>query len=419
MTILNTPLTLPCGAILPNRLLKSAMTEGLADAHDRATEQHNTLYRCWSRGGTGTLVTGNVMVDRRFLERPGNVVIDNNGGLDALRNWAKAGTEAGNHLWMQINHPGRQCQKLVAARPLAPSEVKLKLAGLFGQPRAMTADDIDNTLSRYAHVAGVAKQTGFTGVQIHAAHGYLISQFLSPIANRRSDAWGGNLENRARFLLEAVRRTRDVVGTDFPISVKLNSADFSQGGFSLDESTQVARWLEQTGIDLLEISGGTYEQLALMGDTPAASASQAREAYFLSYAKEIRSATSLPLAVTGGFRSSNTMHAALADNALDVIGLGRPLCTQPNVHELLNGEDVTFTPWEKRLRLGPGWLGPTSSNRQIRALNFGAATQWYYRHIVDLANHRQPDTGDKNLLRIFARHRRAEMAFVKNRAFNV
>ena len=253
---LNAPLKLPCGSELPNRLLKSAMTEGLADADDHATERHATLYRCWSEGGTGTLITGNVMIDRRYLERPGNVVVEDRKGLPQLSRWAAAGTAAGSHLWMQISHPGRQCAKLSAPRPMAPSAVQLDLLGNFGRPIAMTEQDIQDALDRYARVAGIAREAGFTGVQLHGAHGYLISEFLSARLNRRTDDWGGSLAARARFLLEAVARTRRVVGDDFPLAVKLNSSDFQKGGFSFDESIQVARWLEDRGIDLLEISGG-------------------------------------------------------------------------------------------------------------------------------------------------------------------
>ena len=415
MPKLSDPLTLPCGATLPNRLLKSAMTEGLADEHDHATPRLARLYQAWSEGGTGTLVTGNVMVDHRFLERPGNVVIDHNGGEEQLKHWAKAGQVAGNQLWMQINHPGRQCQKVVSHQPLAPSDVGIDLAGMFGKPRPMTEDDIERAISGYARVAGIAKETGFSGVQIHAAHGYLISQFLSPLANRRQDQWGGSLENRAHFLLEVIRRSREAVGPDFPIALKLNSADFSKGGFSHDESLQVAAWVSEAGIDLLEISGGTYEKLALMGDQEeGAAASQAREAYFLDYAKGIRDVTSIPLAVTGGFRSYNAMQAALDSGAMDVVGIARPLCMEPDVKPLLRGEKLGFRAWEKELRIGPGWLGPNSPNRTLRTLNFGLATQWYYQQIINLAEG-NPPVEDTGLLRRAAKHMIGERKLAKRR----
>lgn len=420
MPQLDSPLTLPCGTVLPNRLFKSAMTEGLADLNDNATERHNTLYQRWSEGGTGTLVTGNVMIDRRFLERPGNVVADGNGGEEALRQWAAAGTVAGNQLWMQINHPGRQCQKVVSARPFAPSDVPIRLAGMFGKPKPMNNSNIEQALNGYARVARLAKDTGFTGVQIHAAHGYLISEFLSPIANRRNDQWGGVLENRARFLLEAIRRVRLAVGQDFPVSVKLNSADFSTGGFSHEDSLKVARWVSEAGIDLLEISGGTYEKLALMGDAiddNSAESTRRREAYFLDYAEGIRKVTTVPLVVTGGFRSRAAMQSALDSGATDLIGIARPLCIEPDVQGLLNGSTEGFHPWEQQLRMGSGWLGPGSSNRTLRTLNFAAANQWYYRHIIDLSESRTPNLVHRNLLAITIRHTIWEQRFARNRAF--
>lgn len=402
MSKLGESLTLPCGAVVPNRILKSAMTEGLADDHDRATEGHVNLYRQWSEGGTGIVVTGNVMIDRRFLERPGNVVIDGNGGETQLAAWAKAGTVAGNHLWMQISHPGRQVQKMTAAQPHAPSEVQVELFGLFGKPKAMDEADIEQALSGYARVAKVAKDAGFTGVQIHAAHGYLISEYLSPIANKRTDQWGGSIENRARFLLEAVRRTREQVGSEYPIAVKLNSSDFQKNGFTLEECKQVASWLSDAGVDLLEISGGSYETPKLMGvesdmdenNQKITESTRKREAYFLEYAREIRSAVKMPLCVTGGFRSREVMEQALADGELDVVGLARPLCTETDISaRLISGQADACETHEQHLKIGNGYFGPQSSSRFIKTMNFQALVTWYYWQILKLANNDAPDRG--------------------------
>ena len=397
---LTTPLRLPCGVELPNRLLKSAMTEGLADDHDRATGRHETLYRCWARGGTGTLVTGNVMIDRRFLERPGNVVIDGNGGRSALRRWAAAGTSHGNHLWMQISHPGRQCGRLVSRRPMAPSEMQLDLLGLFARPAAMTEADIQDALDRFARVAGIAREAGFTGVQLHAAHGYLISEFLSPLINRRNDAWGGDLAARARFLLEAVRRTRRAVGADFPVAVKLNSADFQKGGFGFSDSIQVVQWLEAAGVDLVEISGGSYEQPAMFAiggrakdvDEPLRESTRRREAFFLDFAEQLRAQVKLPLAVTGGFRTRAAMVDALRRKALDVVGLARPLVVEPDLGgRLIQGLSAGAVPHEDRLRIGRGRLGPNSELFLFKALNTLGTMAWYYRQIIRLSEGRAPN----------------------------
>jgi 2,4-dienoyl-CoA reductase-like NADH-dependent reductase (Old Yellow Enzyme family) len=325
---------LPCGATLTNRVAKAAMTEGLATPDGMPTPELERLYRLWSHGGCGMLLTGNVQVDRDHLERPGNVVIDrepDEAMTSALAAWAKAGTEGGNHLWMQISHAGRQTQAAVNPHPKAPSAVKLGLpGGQFGEPVALTEPEILDLIGRFASAARIARAAGFTGVQIHAAHGYLASAFLSPRANLRTDQWGKSLENRARFLMETVKATRKAVGADFPISVKLNSADFQRGGFAFEESLVVARWLEAEGVDLLELSGGSYEQPKMMDmegleaeETQRVATSTAqREAYFVDFAKAMKAELTMPVMVTGGFRSRAAMDHALDTGAADVIGIG-------------------------------------------------------------------------------------------------
>lgn len=406
-------MTLPCGAILRNRIVKAAMTEGLADPDDRASERLATLYGRWSDAGAGLLMTGNVMVDRRYLERPGNVVIDGNGGEAELRSWASAGTRSGNHLWMQISHPGRQCTRMSSSHPVSPSSEKLQgMMGLIAPPRALEVDEIHDIIGRFAEVAKTAKDTGFTGVQIHSAHGYLSSQFLSPRANKRTDEWGGSLENRARFLLETYAAVRAAVGSDFPISVKLNSADFQKGGFSKEESACVAGWLAERGLDLLEISGGTYEQLALLGRDDGSAEAKAestrqREAYFLEYARDIRrAAEGLPLMVTGGFRTPTLMREVLESGEVDLIGIARPFCIAPSFpRQLLEGGREALPVPEKEIRLGPGVFGRASSIRSMRTLNGQAETAWFYRQIIAMSEGREPDLSVgtwSSLLRHFA-----------------
>ena len=328
------PLKLPCGAVLTNRLAKASMTEGLGDSMNRATERHVRAYGRWAQGGAGLLLTGNVQADRTHLDRAGNIAIDGNGGLESLRAMARAGTSAGNHLWMQINHPGRQTPAGINPRPLAPSAIPLAAVEQgCGSPVAMTEAQILDVVRRFAHVATVARETGFTGVQIHAAHGYLLSEFLSPLSNSRTDGWGGSLENRARLLMEIVAAVRKAVGADYPVAVKLNSSDFQKSGFSDDESMRVVQWLSGASLDLLEISGGNYEQPQMIGrgESQLAEASRTgavyestrlREAYFLGYAKRIRPTSDLPLMITGGFRSAAGMKAALDSDVLDIIRVG-------------------------------------------------------------------------------------------------
>ncbi len=409
---INEPLTLPCGTVLPNRIAKSAMTEGLCDASARANERHARLYRRWAEGGAGLLVTGNVMVDWRYLERPGNVVVEGESGLEDLARWAEAGTAAGNQLWAQISHPGRQCSRMSNTRPLAPSAVQLELGGFFGRPRALAEAEILDIVERFARTAAVVRRAGFTGVQIHGAHGYLASQFLSPRVNRRDDRWGGALENRARFLLETVRAVRASVGPEFPVAVKLNSADFQRGGFELEDAARVAGWLAAEGIDLLEISGGTYERIRFFEDSapPEAASTREREAFFLTYAKAIRPQLGgTPLMVTGGFRSRAAMDGALAAGEVDVAGIARPLCVDPAVpRALLDGELDVAPRWERGLRLGPGLLGPGSPSRIVRGFNHQASVAWFYRQILALADGREPDTA-LTARRALYRHLRDEL----------
>ena len=341
--VLEQPLVLPCGAQLSNRIAKAAMTEGLADALSRPTDRLCRLYERWGAGGAGLHLTGNVQVDRRYLERPGNVVIDGEQDeeqLALLRQWSATVRDAGADIWMQISHAGRQSPKTVATEPVAPSAVPMRLpGGVFAAPRALSAAEVEEVIQRFVHTASVAKQTGFTGVQIHSAHGYLLSEFLNPNVNQRTDEWGGSLENRARLLMRIVVGVRAVVGGGFPISVKLNSSDFQKGGFAPEESVQVAKWLNDEGVDLLEISGGSYEQ-PVMADTEGVEeryeeqkrqSTRQREAYFLTYAEDIRAVARMPLMVTGGFRTATGMAAAIEDGACDVCGIARPLCFDPDV----------------------------------------------------------------------------------------
>jgi len=380
------------------------MTEGLAEAANRATERHVTLYRRWAEGGAGLLLTGNVQVDRRYLERAGNIVIDgpqDRARLAALEAMAEAGTVDGTQLWMQICHAGRQTPKLVASEPVGPSDIQLALpGGRFGKPRALTGDEIRDVIARFAFVAGIARQTGFTGIQVHSAHGYLLSEFLSPRVNVRDDVWGGSLGNRARLLLETVRAVRAEVGPDFPISVKLNSADFQKGGFSFDDCLQVVELLNEEGIDLLEISGGNYEQPKLLGidglepvfEQSVRQSTRAREAYFFNYAVRVREVAKMPLMVTGGFRSAVAMNEALGGGDIDLIGIARPLCTDPEcAARLLSGELTKAPDHDASLRIGPWLLGPDSPLPIIKAANGFARLGWYYEQLYRLADGLEAD----------------------------
>lgn len=414
-------LELPCGVEIKNRICKGAMTEGLADEQNRATAKHVNLYNRWSSGGAGILLTGNVQVDHRFLERPGNVVIEGqqtNEQLSRLISYAEAGTKNDTHLWMQISHAGRQTPASVAEIPVAPSEVQLQMPGAqFGKPRALSHEEILDIIHKFSHCANIAQDTGFTGVQIHGAHGYLISEFLSPDINLREDEWGGTLEKRAKFLLEIVRAVREAVGVNFPISLKLNSADFQKGGFSHEDAIQVATWLNEEGLDLLEISGGTYEQPHLvgidMGLNPERAEKRrestiAREAYFLDYAKDIRNVFNGPLMVTGGFRTSKGMNDALNENACDVIGIARPFCIDSNIANKLLDKDLIETPTlEKTMQVGPGLLGLNSPFSVIKGINGWGQQAFWCLNLIRMGEGLDPDL-DLGVFRAFMQYQKSE-----------
>jgi 2,4-dienoyl-CoA reductase-like NADH-dependent reductase (Old Yellow Enzyme family) len=296
------------------------------------------------------LITGNVMIDRRHLNEPYNVVMDDPGNLHAYRRWARAGQPDGTRAFVQLSHPGRQEQRSVSSRPIAPSAVRVRLLpGMFATPRAIAAKEIPELIARFARSAEIAAQGGFAGVQLHGAHGYLISQFLSPLTNLRDDDWGGRLANRAAFALEIIRAIRRRVPNGFAIAVKLNSADFQRGGFTEEESIEVARMLESEGIDLLELSGGTYETPVMFGVGATRESTLRREAYFLAHAQRLRAAVSVPLMLTGGFRTTDGMRRAVETRAVDVVGLARPLVFHDDLPaRVLSGREAPAVPTSPR-----------------------------------------------------------------------
>jgi len=346
--------TLPHGTVVRNRLFKSAMSEALGTRTGAATPELARLYGAWADGGIGLCVTGNVMIDRRALGEPGNVVIEDETHLDSLTAWARAATRGGTQCWVQLNHPGKQAPKGLNKENVSPSAVPFRpeMQAFFPTPRELTDAEVRELIARFATAAGVVKKAGFSGVQIHGAHGYLVSQFLSPHHNRREDAWGGTQEKRRAFVLAVLKAMRDVVGPDFPIGIKLNSADFQRGGFTEAESLDTIRALAAAGIDLIEVSGGTYEAPAMTGvkaagraaEAPVKDSTRQREAYFLAFAEKARQAVSTPLVVTGGFRSLQGMADAIASGAVDFVGMARVLAIEPDLpNRLLAGQEPLQT----------------------------------------------------------------------------
>lgn len=416
--VLGTPLTLPCGLVLKNRLVKAAMTEGLAGPDGLPNERLNRLYRTWAGSGVALLITGNVMIDGDHLERPGNVIIDR--ALKARERkrfsaWAGAASIDGCQLWMQLSHAGRQTQKRVNPHPKSASDVPLGLpGGQFARPQALTSDQILGLVERFADAAAVARKCGFSGVQIHAAHGYLVSQFLSPKANRRRDEWGGSLENRARFLLSIVAAVRARTAGHFAIGVKLNSSDFQKGGFGPDDARQVVAWLQDSGVDLVELSGGTYEQpkmLEMQGLEPAEeiklrASTRQREAFFLGFAAELTGSLDVPLMVTGGFRSAQGMAAAIRNDGIGAIGIGRPLCGDPLCTQALLRDGTDLPRFEKQLGNPRHFFGVNSPLKLVKLVASFAVMAWYYDQIVLMADGQANDPEPATFRRFLALRRR-------------
>ncbi len=322
------PLRLRCGAVLKNRIVKSGMSEALGDEHNNPTDGLINLFGRWSKGGAALLITGNTPIDRWHLEHAGNIVLDERTDLQRVSKLADAAKCGGSLALLQLAHAGRQTPEAINSRPLSISEQRLDLPG-YGAPKSATEEDLDAVIDKFVNSALLAKQSGFDGVEIHSAHGYLLSSSLSPRINTRTDCWGGPLENRARLSISVARAVRAAVGKEFIVAVKLNSSDFQKGGFDHEDSIKVARMLEDEGVDLIDISGGNFESPKAYQHTSKTQNTIAREGYFLEAASAIKSSVRIPVMVTGGFRTVEVMNSALANNNADLIGMGRPFIIDP------------------------------------------------------------------------------------------
>ena len=367
------------GKTAKNRFFKSAMEEQLAK-QNQPTMPLVQLYDTWAKGGAGVLVTGNVMVTENGKGSINDVVLTDERSLPTLQQWAKAGTQNDTLLIMQINHAGKQSPKVLSPTPVAPSAVALQgMDGFINPPRALTEAEIDTLIQQFATTAKIAEKAGFSGVQIHAAHGYLISQFLSPHHNRREDKWGGSLENRMQFLVEIYHAIRTAVQPEFLVGLKLNSADFQKGGFDEADSIQVVQKMAELGIDFIEISGGNYENPEMLSTKAS---SQKREAFFLDYAEKARAVCNVPLIITGGFRSENAMNEALQSGHLDFIGIARPFALQPDLpNQIQQGYYQTIV--TNRIKTG---FAPVDNK-------LGAVLEmdWYMYQMALIGNGKQPN----------------------------
>ena len=325
------PLTLPCGVVLKNRIVKSAMSDSLGDGTGHPSEHQVALYRRWAEGGLAASIIGEVQGNPHFAEKPGNLVLDDNADLARFRALAKAGTANDAQLWVQLGHAGALAYP-PTSDPAGPSA--LDLPGLAC--RALSAAEIAALPAGFARTAGLARDAGFGGVQIHAAHGFLLSQFLSPLFNRRTDHYGGSIGNRMRPLLETVAAVRETVGPGFPVTVKLNASDQLEGGLDATDALAVAAALGQAGVDLIDISGGTY-----FPGAPSSSDSGGSGPYFLEFAARARDITDVPLMATGGFKRREEAVQAIEEGRVDAVGVARALVLEPRLPEIWRTPSAT------------------------------------------------------------------------------
>jgi len=338
---LEEPFRLPCGKVIANRIAGAALTEHLAGEDGLPNENHFRLYELWGRSGAAFKLTGNVMVDGNCLEGNGNVVLDRQQHLLPFETWAQSGSN-GTQCWMQLGHAGGLS---VSSFPISPSGIRHCGARRYAQSRSMSQSDIRRVVTQFAYAAGVAKKTGFAGIEIHSAHGFLLAQFLSRNTNQRADAFGGSLRNRMRLLTEILESVRDAVGDNFPLAVKLDVTDGrprANSGWETEEALVVAAEIAQN-IDVLEISGGSYDAPVMLNMADRRQGFHIDE--FRSFACQIsRVAPSLPVMLTGGIRVTSTMESMLRDG-VSIIGLGRPLITIPDVpRQILQGNLSTIPP---------------------------------------------------------------------------
>ncbi|MDK4793794.1 MAG: NADH:flavin oxidoreductase/NADH oxidase family protein [Acinetobacter sp.] len=365
-------LVFPNGSYVPNRIAKAAMEENMADLNHAPSEELMRLYQAWANGGVGLIITGNVMIDRRAMTGPGGVVLEDEKHLDTFKKWAQISRSKDAQVWLQINHPGRQMQSNLGQQTWAPSAVALdlgKMSNRFNTPIEMTESMIAEVIQRFANTARLGEKAGFTGVEIHAAHGYLLSQFLSPLSNKRQDQWGGSLENRARILIEIVEAVRKVVSPQFIVAVKLNSADFQRGGFSTEDAQQVVKMLNEHAVDLVELSGGSYEAPAMQGQARDGR-TLAREAYFLEFAQEIRKVAKMPVMVTGGIRRKQVAEKVI-ESGVDMVGIATALAIEPNLPNA----------WKQGQNLTPELKPITWENKTLASLANMSVVKFQLRNV--------------------------------------
>ncbi|MEM7058881.1 MAG: NADH:flavin oxidoreductase/NADH oxidase family protein [Pseudomonadota bacterium] len=320
VSLLAQPLDLPCGVQLKNRLIKSAMSDSLGDGAGNPTDAQIRLYERWAKGGAALSLIGEVQTSPHFPEKPGNLVLVRDADLPALKELARRGSANGAHIWPQLGHAGALAHGPISM-PIGPSP--LDVDGL--QCDGMSLQEIHELPDSYADAATLAQQVGFGGVLLHAGHGFLFSQFLSPLFNHRTDAYGGSVAGRFRIIGEVIDAVRQAVGPAYPVGIKINSTDKLEGGLTRDDALEVVRLLDRSTVDLIDVSGGTYFPGAASSSDGASSSGP----YFVDFARRAKEVTTIPIMPTGGFETRDQAVQALRDGSADAISLARALVLDP------------------------------------------------------------------------------------------
>ncbi|KAI9812882.1 MAG: hypothetical protein M1827_004400 [Pycnora praestabilis] len=327
------------GRTAPNRFLKGAMTERISSWDPKNFEARGipsknliNVYRRWGEGELGTILTGNIMIDYDQLEAAGNPIIPRGAKFsgerfEAFKELASASKKHGCLIVGQVSHPGRQVESRIQKNPVSASDVQLEgnIMGMtFEKPHAASSEEIERVIDGFAHAAQFMYKAGYDGIELHGAHGYLLAQFLSPTTNKRTDKYGGSLDNRSRLIMEIAQEIRKRVPADFVVGIKINSVEFQDKGFEPEDAKQLCQTLEANMFDFVELSGGTYEQLAFEHKRES---TKKREAFFLDFAEVITpSLKKTKTYITGGFKTVGAMVGAL--DTVDGIGLARPVCQE-------------------------------------------------------------------------------------------
>jgi 2,4-dienoyl-CoA reductase-like NADH-dependent reductase (Old Yellow Enzyme family) len=305
----------------------------------RPTKKLIDWYRNLAQGGIGLIISGNTTVRPEGKQVPGTMGIHTDDFAGDYEDLTSTVHDVGGKIAVQLVHAGGQTDTNNAGRqPLAPSAVQIDQ--FPEMPAELTKDEINDIVTAFGEGARRAKTWGFDAVQLHGAHGYLINQFLSPLTNRRTDQYGGSIENRSRFLLEVYRKVREMVGADYPVLIKLNASDNLEGGLGIDDAVYASQKLSENGIDVIEVSAGT---LASGAENPARDKinKPEKEAYNLELARRIKEAVSCPVMVVGGFRSFEVAEKAVRDDGMDYIAMARPLIREPGLPNRWRQGDFT------------------------------------------------------------------------------